>query len=312
MRQTSGRHHDLLAEHGFEVRYPAVDRPLRSDELAELISGCSSAILGLDEVDATVLATDGLRVIVRYGTGMDNVDMAAARRYGVLVANTPGANSVSVAELAIALMFAVARRIPVLDRSARDGSWRRMAGIELAGGRLGLVGIGAVGREVAMRAQALGMDVVAFDPMAASAPVPLVAFDDLLATSDVVSLHCPLTEDTAGLFDAEALGAMKPGSILVNTSRGGLVDEVALAAAVSAGAPRRSGHRLLRGGAARGQPTHGARQRGPHSALRRHDQAGGRAGGRHCRRGGASGAGGRADAAPCRVTSRTGGLVRLR
>lgn len=235
MRQTSGRHHDLLAEHGFEVRYPAVDRPLRSDELAELISGCSSAILGLDEVDATVLATDGLRVIVRYGTGMDNVDMAAARRYGVLVANTPGANSVSVAELAIALMFAVARRIPVLDRSARDGSWRRMAGIELAGGRLGLVGIGAVGREVAMRAQALGMDVVAFDPMAASAPVPLVAFDDLLATSDVVSLHCPLTEDTAGLFDAEALGAMKPGSILVNTSRGGLVDEVALAAAVSAG-----------------------------------------------------------------------------
>lgn len=235
MRQTSGRHHDLLAEHGFEVRYPAVDRPLRSGELAELISGCSSAILGLDEVDATVLATDGLRVIVRYGTGMDNVDMAAARRYGVLVANTPGANSVSVAELAIALMFAVARRIPVLDRSARDGSWRRMAGIELAGGRLGLVGIGAVGREVAMRAQALGMDVVAFDPMAASAPVPLVAFDDLLATSDVVSLHCPLTEDTAGLFDAEALGAMKPGSILVNTSRGGLVDEVALAAAVSAG-----------------------------------------------------------------------------
>lgn len=235
MRQTSGRHHELLAEHGFEVRYPAVDRSLRSDELAELVSGCSSAILGLDEVDANVLATDGLRVIVRYGTGMDNVDIAAARRYGVLVANTPGANSVSVAELAIALMFAVARRIPVLDRSARDGSWRRMAGIELTGGRLGLVGIGAVGREVAMRAQALGMDVVAFDPMAASAPVPLVAFDDLLATSDVVSLHCPLTEDTAGLFDAEALGAMKPGSILVNTSRGGLVDEVALAAAVSAG-----------------------------------------------------------------------------
>lgn len=228
-RQTEGLHQKLLAEHGLDTRYPTVDRPLTGDELAQLLEGCSAAILGLDEVGPQALAVDTLRVVVRFGTGMDNVDLDAARKHNVLVANTPGANSVSVAELAIALMFAVARQVPALDRAVRQGSWRRVPGVELAGRRLGIVGLGVVGREVAHRATALGMDVVAFDPVATHAPVPLVGFDDLLASSDVVSIHCPLTEATAGLFGESALRSMKPGSIVVNTARGGIIDESALA-----------------------------------------------------------------------------------
>ncbi|MFJ5560771.1 phosphoglycerate dehydrogenase [Streptomyces sp. NPDC093250] len=234
-RQTAGRHQAMLAEHGLTPRYPSVDRPLTGDELAELVAGCSAAILGLDEVGPQVLETDTLRVVVRFGTGVDNVDLEAARRHGVLVANTPGTNSVSVAELAVALMFAVARRVPALDRAVREGSWRRVAGVELAGRRLGVVGLGAVGREVARRAEALGMEVVAFDPVASAGPVRLVSFGELLATADVVSVHCPLTEATSGLFDERALRAMKPGGIVINTARGGIIDENALAAALRDG-----------------------------------------------------------------------------
>ncbi|MCW2762466.1 MAG: hypothetical protein JWR85_2667 [Marmoricola sp.] len=229
-RQTAGRHQDLLVASDLSPRYPAVDRPLTGDELAELVAGCSAAILGLDEVGSSALAVEGLQVVVRFGTGMDNVDLDAARRHGIIVSNTPGANSVSVAELTLALMFAVARKVPTLDRMIREREWHRPVGIELAGRRLGLVGLGAVGRKVAHMAEALGMDVVAFDPVATAGPVRLVSFEELLATSDVVSVHCPLTPETRGLFGEVNLRAMRPGSILVNTARGGIVDEVALAA----------------------------------------------------------------------------------
>ncbi|WP_169950454.1 phosphoglycerate dehydrogenase [Microbispora sp. H11081] len=234
-RQTAGRHQALLAEHGLTPRYPAVDRPLTGDELAELVTGCSAAIVGLDEVGPAVLATDTLRAVVRFGSGVDNVDLDAARRHGVLVARTPGANAVSVAELTIALIFAVARRVTSLDRSVRHGSWRRVPGFELAGRRLGIVGLGVVGREVASRAAALGLEVVAFDPVASEAQVPLVEFDELLTTSDIISIHCPLTDSTADMFGEAALRAMRPGSVLVNTARGGIVDEAALAAVLREG-----------------------------------------------------------------------------
>jgi D-3-phosphoglycerate dehydrogenase len=234
-RQITGRHQALLAEHGLSPRYPTHDRPLTADELAELVGGCSAAIIGLDEVGPAVLATDTLRAVVRFGSGVDNVDLEAAKRHGVIVANTPGANAVSVAELTLALMFAVARSIRILDGNVRKGSWHRVAGFELAGRRLGIVGLGVVGREVARRAECLGMEVVAFDMFTSSPPVQLVDFDELLSTSDVISIHCPLTDDTTGLFGESALRAMKPGSVLVNTARGGIVDEPALAAVLRDG-----------------------------------------------------------------------------
>jgi phosphoglycerate dehydrogenase-like enzyme len=164
------------------------------------------------------------------------VDLDAARRLGVSVSSTGGANARSVAELAIALLLALARSVPHHDRSVRTGTWARRTGIELAGKRLGIVGYGAVGREVSRIAQALGMHVVAHDPFVAEADVSLLDLDELLATSDAVSLHVPLDNTTRGLIDAAALGKMRPGALLVNTARGDIIDEAALADSLTSGA----------------------------------------------------------------------------
>jgi D-3-phosphoglycerate dehydrogenase / 2-oxoglutarate reductase len=174
-------------------------------------------------------------VVVRFGSGTDNIDLEAARRRRVRVAATPGANARSVAELAIGLLLALARHLVLHDREVRSGSWSRHTGIELAGRRLGVVGYGAVGRQVADIARALGMEVVATDPEIREADVPLVDLETLLASSDAVTLHAPLTDDTRGMIGAAELDRMRPQALLINTSRGGLVDERALAEALAAG-----------------------------------------------------------------------------
>jgi phosphoglycerate dehydrogenase-like enzyme len=235
-RHSAGRHQEMLAELGFGARYPETNAPLAAAQLCELVAGCPAAIVGLDEVDARVLAVEGLRVIVRFGSGTDNVDLAAARRLGVLVAATPGANAVSVAELTLSLMLALARKVTVLDRAVRSGSWKRPLGIELQGRRLGIVGTGSVGLEVARRARCLGMEVVGYDPRAmAVTDVSMVPFDELVDSADVVSIHCPLNNQTAGLFGAQVLRRMKQGAFLINTARGGIVDETALARVLTDG-----------------------------------------------------------------------------
>jgi phosphoglycerate dehydrogenase-like enzyme len=235
-RRAPGRHHEMLAELGFAARYPESDAPLPAAALRALVSGCAGAIVGLDEVGADVLAVAGLRVIVRFGSGTDNVDLAAARRLGVQVAATPGANAVSVAELTLSLMLGLARQVTVMDRTVRSGSWQRPLGRELQGRRLGIVGAGSVGLEVARRARCLGMEIVAYDPRVAAAPgLTMVPFGELLGTADVISIHCPLTEQTAGLFGPPELRRMKPGAFLVNTARGGIVDEAALARVLADG-----------------------------------------------------------------------------
>jgi phosphoglycerate dehydrogenase-like enzyme len=235
-RHAPGRHHEMLAELGFRARYPESDGPLAAAELGEVLSGCAGAIVGLDQVDADVLALPGLRIIVRFGSGTDNVDLEAARRLGVLVAATPGANAVSVAELALSLMLGLARQVTVMDRMVRSGSWQRPVAMELQGRRLGIVGAGSVGLEVARRARCLGMDVVAYDSReVAASGLTMVPFGELLDSADVISIHCPLTEQTAGLFSAQVLRRMKPGALLVNTARGGIVDEAALAEVLTDG-----------------------------------------------------------------------------
>jgi D-3-phosphoglycerate dehydrogenase / 2-oxoglutarate reductase len=234
-RNNPGRHQEMLAQHGLSPRYPAIDRPLRADELAGLVTGCRAAIVGLDEVSSAVLATPGLEIVVRFGAGTDNVDLDAARRFGVRVATTPGANATSVAELTIGLMLMTVRQILRMDRTVRRGSWARETGSEVSGRCLGLVGAGRIGREVAARAQSLGMRVIAFDPALTDSELPLVSFADLLRQADVISIHAPLTEATSNLFDASALAAMRPGSVLINTARGGIIDETALASALREG-----------------------------------------------------------------------------
>jgi phosphoglycerate dehydrogenase-like enzyme len=168
------------------------------------------------------------------------VDLAAASAHGVVVTSTPGANTVAVAELTWALILAAARRVPELDRAVNDGGWPRGRGVELAGKTLGLVGFGAIGRAVAARAGGFAMRVIAHDPYldddavrnAGAEPVDLAT---LVAASNVISLHAPLTDATHHLLDRSVLAAVKRGAILVNTSRGGLVDESAVLEALADG-----------------------------------------------------------------------------
>jgi D-3-phosphoglycerate dehydrogenase len=183
-----------------------------------------------------------LRVIARAGTGVDNVDLVAATARGVLVMNAPGANSVSVAEHALALMLALARALPAADGSMKRGVWdkKSLTGAELKGKTLGLVGMGRVGREVAGRARSFGMEVVAHDPyiserVAATLGVELLSLDDLCSRADYISLHVPATAETRALFDTERLRRCRRGVRIVNTARGELIDEGALAAAIQEG-----------------------------------------------------------------------------
>lgn len=183
-----------------------------------------------------------LRVVGRAGVGVDNVDLDAATRRGVLVLNTPGGNAVSVAEHTVALMLALARAVPQASQSVREGRWekKKFLGTELRGKTLGILGLGRVGVEVAKRARALEMQVVACDPYvspvaAQEANVQLVPLNELYARSDYISLHVSLTPETTGMIHTAALRKMKPGVRLINCARGELVDERALAEAIRSG-----------------------------------------------------------------------------
>jgi D-3-phosphoglycerate dehydrogenase / 2-oxoglutarate reductase len=234
-RSTPGPHIDLLRATGLETRYPEQERPLTEDEMVELVEGCAGLVVGVDPVSRRVLEAGPLRAVVKYGSGTDNIDLAAADVLGVDVSSTPGANARSVAELVIGLLLALARHIAFHDRRVREGAWERRLGSELAGKRLGIVGYGKVGREVGRIARALGMEVVAYDPFVGEADVELLDLESLLASSDAVSLHVPLGESTRGLIGARELAAMRSGALLVNTARGGIVEERALADALASG-----------------------------------------------------------------------------
>ena len=203
--------------------------------MVELVRGCDALIVGLDPVTQSVLDAGPLRAVVKYGTGLDNIDVDAAHSRGVEVASTPIANTTAVAELTIGLMLCLARHMVWHHDMLAAGSWARRTGLELAGRCLGVVGYGAVGREVAKLARVFGMSVVAHDPYVTEARVPLFSLDGLLGQADVVSLHAPLTEETHGLIDARAIDLMGRKTLLVNTARRGLVDEHALARALREG-----------------------------------------------------------------------------
>ncbi len=236
-------HHELekLAPYGDVVLYGT--RAANPQELIDRLQGAAATIniRAYSRFDAELLAAlPDLRIISILGTGTDNVDLEAATRHGVVVTNTPGASTVSVAELTFALMFAAARRVALADRTIRAGNWRHVEGIELRGKTLGVVGLGAIGQEVASIARAFGMKVVAWSltpdaERARQVGATLVGFEELLRASDIVSLHLRASPRTAGLIGARELAMMKPGAILVNTARGALVDEHALVDALTSG-----------------------------------------------------------------------------
>jgi D-3-phosphoglycerate dehydrogenase / 2-oxoglutarate reductase len=223
------------------VRWNDRGRPLTADELREAIADVDGVIAGVDQFDAEVIgAAPGLRVIARHGTGTDGVDLDAARSAGVTVTNTPGANAEAVAELAIGLMFALARRIPEGDRRLRTGEYGALPGVQLGGRTVGLIGLGRAGSEVARRAAALGCTVLAFDPAvsaerAAAVGATLAEQERVVAEADFLSLHLPVTGATRDLVDAGFLGRMKRGAFMVNTARGELVVEEDLAEALETG-----------------------------------------------------------------------------
>jgi len=238
-----------IAPAGLELlRAEAEVRDLAGAERAALLGALGDAdalvVRSATRVDAALLAAaPRLRVVGRAGIGVDNIDVEAATAAGVLVVNAPTANAVSAAEHTMALLLSQARRVPEADRTLREGTWERgrLQGVELHGKTLGIVGLGRIGTLVAQRAAAFGMRVVAYDPYVGAERARRVGVEvaeslqALLAGADVVSIHLPRTRETEGLIGAEALAAAKPGIRIVNTSRGGVVDEEALAEAIRSG-----------------------------------------------------------------------------
>jgi D-3-phosphoglycerate dehydrogenase len=190
-------------------------------------------------------ASRSLRVVSKHGTGIDTIDVAAAKERGIAVKAAAGANAAAVAEHTWALIFGCAKDVVRLDQRMRQGHWDKAThkSLELKGRTLGLVGLGAIGARVVETALALGMQIIAYDPYASLAPsgVSIVDLDTLFAQSDVLSLHCPLTEENRHMINAKTLARMKDGAILVNTARGGLIDEEALVAALASGKLRAAG-----------------------------------------------------------------------
>jgi D-3-phosphoglycerate dehydrogenase len=233
---------ELLKAAGAEVVPSPVDRPLQEDELARLLGDFDALVAGVDRVGRRALEAGRprLRVVARNGIGVDNVDIAAATQLGIWVTNAPGVNADSVADFTFALLLALVRHVPEADRAVRAGGWPRLVGVELHGKCLGLVGFGRVGQRVAQRARGFGLRVLAYDPQpdrhaAASLGVELVNFHRVLQEADFLSLHLPLLPETRHLLGEAELRRMKPTSYLVNTARGGVVDEQALARALREG-----------------------------------------------------------------------------
>ncbi len=225
----------------------------RLSEAAEVIEDPGLASLG--DVDALIVRSatkvtrevlEGgrprLKVVGRAGVGVDNVDLDAARELGVIVVNAPLAATNAVAELTLGLMLAMARQLPQANAAMHDGRWEKKTfkGSELGGKTLGVFGMGRIGAAVAQRAAALGMNIIGYDPLISSEEIERrsarpVSRDELLAESDFISLHVPLTEDTRGMIGADAMAQMKPGVRLVCAARGGVVDEAALLTALESG-----------------------------------------------------------------------------
>jgi D-3-phosphoglycerate dehydrogenase len=239
---------ESVAREGIELlaAHHEVDERLgcTKDELAAILPDYDALIVRSQvQVDADLIAA-GTRLVVigRAGVGVDNVDLDAATRAGITVVNAPTGNTIAAAEHTLALLYGVARKTAAADASMRRGEWQRarFTGLELRGRTLGIVGLGKIGQAIALRARAMEMVVLGVDPFvtaeqAANHGVELVDFDSLLARADVVTVHVPLTRQTRGLIGREALAKLRPGAIILNVARGGIVDEAALAEALASG-----------------------------------------------------------------------------
>lgn len=231
----------MLEQAGLEVVRNETGGILDKEMMKRLLSDCEGVIVGVDPLDAEVMAAaPKLRSIAKYGVGLDNIDLEAAEARGIKVSRTVGANSEAVADYAMTLILCVARRAVAIDARCRKGDWKKITTRDVTGGTLGLLGLGAIGKNVALRAQGFGMTVMAHDPFwddefASAHHIIRTTPEEIYAKADVISLHLPLMEETKGFIGAKEIAQMKPDAILINTARGGLIDEPALLDALETG-----------------------------------------------------------------------------
>jgi len=226
---------------GFEIQH--CDGANRTELLSALVNANAVLVRSATKMDAeAIAAAPNLKIIARAGVGLDNVDVPAATAAGVLVVNAPTSNIVSAAELAVSLLLAVARNVVPANLALKTGQWKRsqFGGVELQGKTVGIIGMGKIGMLVAQRLAGFDMQFVAYDPYVKVAPsgrpeIKMVSLDELLAESDFVTIHIPKTPETQGLINADALAKMKPTAFVINAARGGVLDESALFAALTAG-----------------------------------------------------------------------------
>lgn len=233
----------LLEEHGHTVifdpnrKFPAYS----AEELKEILPQIDAALIGLDAFTAEIFDIPSpLKVVAKFGVGIDNIDLQAAKLHGVKVLNTPGMNSNAVSELTIAFILSLLRSVTPLHNQMVQGIWSRYIGGELSGRTVGLVGFGAIARSTARKLRAFDAKVIAYDmypnyKAAEELGVDFVSLDELVRRSDIISLHIPASPETKNLFNEETFAKMKPGSFLINTARGSLVDIQALYNALQSG-----------------------------------------------------------------------------
>lgn len=221
---------DVLRNAGLEVEQRANSEPENEERVAELIGNAEAVIVGVDRIGQVVFERcPNLKVVSKHGVGVDNIDLEAARAHGVVVANAPGTNAESVADMAFLLILSCARSLPLLLERVREKNWGSpVLGIELEGKVLGIVGLGQIGKGVAKRALGFGMEVIYYDPFVEDKTFRRVSLEELFAVADFVSLHAPLTSETRHLVNERLLRLMKREAFLINTARGELVDEEAL------------------------------------------------------------------------------------
>jgi D-3-phosphoglycerate dehydrogenase len=224
----------LLEENGVEVVENPHNRPMTFEELKELISDIDGVVAGVDTWDESVFKfATNLKVISRFGVGVDNIDLDKAKEYGIKVTNAPRLNSNAVAELTVSLILNSLRNIVNLHVSTQKGNWDRFVGSELRGKRVGLLGFGNIAQSVAKKLQGFDVELIAYDKypnkeIAENFNVTFVSYNEVLQSSDIVSMHLPHMEETHHFMNKERFEKMKKGSYFINTSRGGLVDERAL------------------------------------------------------------------------------------
>ena len=232
---------NALKEAGCELVFSTPGKQPDETELMHLLPGCAGYLAGVEPISALVLkAAKGLKVISRNGTGVDNIDLGAARELGIHICRAEGANARGVAELAITLILSLARSVPLSDRTIKSNAWSRHQGVELENRTLGLIGCGRVGKLVAGFANAFGMSVLAYDlypdrSFMLPGDFEYAPFDVIIANSDFISLHCPPASDGEPVINSETIVNMKNGVCIVNTARAGLVDEPAIVTAIESG-----------------------------------------------------------------------------